>query len=153
MELPSLIIMFVEDGKGPVTELLRVVWDAAPVFEWLADNSGSISHEAMPHVLANQGKSIAQRARVALDLVDPFDEVTVDTIFSYLRRHSLTCAFSGTSVPDIVVGLGPEGGEISCHEPGATWRYNVDLLDFSAAIRRVASELSGRRSRLEREHT
>jgi hypothetical protein len=140
IDRPSAIRIAVE-ADGSTTELLNVKWDATPVLEWLAQNARAISQDRLPKVFDNNGRSIAERVHIARDLVDPNDDATVDAIYDYCARHCILLAFSGTTVPDIFLGIGPGGGEISCFEPHARWSYDVDLTSLPDDVEALALEV------------
>jgi hypothetical protein len=141
IDKPTEIRISVQTNDSTV-ELLNKHWDATPVMEWLAENARAISEDRIPPILENAGRSIAERIGIALDLVNPFDDAAVDAIYDYSIRHSLGLAFSGTPVANIYVGVGPDGGEISCFDPSNTWRYSVDLDQFPGYLETLAVEVA-----------
>lgn len=141
IEKPSRIRINVQTDHSAI-EVLNWRWDAAAVTAWLAENARAISEERLPAVLVGGGRSIAESIKKTRYLLDPNDDAEHEAIYDYATRHCLVLAFSGTPIPAIYLGIGRDGGEISCFDRGNRWRYDVDLSGFPDDLEALLVEIA-----------
>lgn len=133
----------VTSPAGDVTTILDGNFDAHELLTWLRDNEEVIRTETLPlQQLPNE--SIAQTIQRAYDSFPDEDtppeqtipqhvaEAMADVLYDYRKRHSLWYAAHGMTFPQIIVGLGQYGHEISVADDDHNeyWCYLIDIDQF-----------------------
>jgi len=142
-EIWARIDLAVVDEQGAtVRSVLSCEWNADELLTWLVANKQALLGDPLPPPLGGRGgASIAERVqRFYNDDEVPSDE-DLDQVFAYRVSHGVRFGMRGTDVPDVYVGLGGEGYEISAWDDSGGWRHPVDVADFVQRAERIAGGL------------
>ena len=63
-----------------------------------------------------------------------FEDEWFDELYEFRESHSLSFALRGANVPDIIVGLNNEIGEISFFSLENEWAHQFDMGDFCISL-------------------
>lgn len=131
---------------GQEITLFNLEWDITEFIEWFTENQSALCQEKlsfqgyvpMPtESLAEAGNRLYSMEVSDAELAYQRDEA----MYWYGRRHSISTAFFGVKLPDIVIGCNHGSGEISLSDAKDSWAYRFDMNDFCADSRQKFCEL------------
>lgn len=119
------------EAKGEV--LLDIKWDVKELLRWLDENAGSIVEVPLPEFVEWKG-SIYNSIDGFYERSEGVGDVEDDAVFEFRQSHGIRFALRGVDVPDIYLGCGPNGGEISGEIEGRRFVFCVDIRDFLSTL-------------------
>lgn len=137
----------VVDQRGKILqEVINMVWDVRELMEWFLKNEWFLQNEEFPEKYVVSGNSIAElrwryyKLRTGDNIDDEADEV----LYQFATRHDIYYPMTGTKTIHAFIGKRAGKREISFYYgPDENWRYDIELEDTMAEVRKFQERYSG----------
>jgi hypothetical protein len=133
------ISFFIVDNEVSEEYLIfETQWDIKPLLQWFRENLPYIINNPFP-ITITDGNCIAKEIFDFYETADVENEIQINSIFEYRRQHGIRFAMRGVDIPDIYIGIGFDGHEISCWNKESMWRYKIKIDSFESRLNVLAS--------------
>ncbi|WP_211961496.1 hypothetical protein [Cupriavidus plantarum] len=106
--------------------LVDIYWDLNEIANWFVVNNKHIQGERIPGFVEDRG-SIFDSIKWVYEYFDRYSDDQLDELFEYRRRHEFCFAVRGVQVPELYMGIGKNGMEVSGEGEGERYVYYVDV--------------------------
>ncbi len=127
----------IDDVKS---ELFNITVEDFTELQWFFDNKSFFLAERFPLDL-DVGQSIAEAIDQFYEKNDIDDAIGSEELYEYRVRHGVRFGFRGQDLPDIYIGLGQDGCEISCCDD-VVFKYLIDMESLFECLDKLMSSSS-----------